>query len=72
MKRFFNPRNFISAFLIFIFMFAISGETYAATFYKHSCKKCSVSVTDTRKSGPKKVRCPKGGYHNWRNSPIKK
>ena len=56
--------------LAFIAMGSAIAE--AAASYRHTCRKCDVSVVDKKKSGPPKVRCPKGRFHSWVNTPLSK
>ena len=52
------------------FIAVLSGHAEATSSYRHMCKKCEVSVVDKRKTGPTKVKCPKGGFHVWKNVKV--
>ena len=54
------------------FIAVMSGHAEATPSYRHMCKKCEVSVVDKRKTGPAKVKCPKGGFHVWKNVKVDK
>lgn len=49
----------------------LASRAEASPSYRHICKKCEVSVVDKRKTGPVKVRCPKGRFHVWKNVKAK-
>lgn len=59
--------NFLAALCVVVFSVLLAGEAEATPWYRHMCKKCEVSLVSKRKTGPKKVRCPKGGFHTWKN-----
>jgi len=63
-------RNFFTALCAAIFFVLLAGHAEATPSYRHMCKKCEVSVVDKRKAGPTKVRCPKGGFHVWKNVKV--